>query len=341
MVGAVVIPELTSTNPVSNNGSYSFSVILANTHSLSNLIVRVGNDTLLPINNIYTIQNITTPKVIELLNVEINKYLIVASAGLNGTITPSGSSYINFNSDATFTFNPTVGFSVANVIVDGDSLGVMNSYTFSNVIDNHTIEVVFGLGSPDIIQSSQNNLFFTAFQYYPSNSQTSIISADETQLTINLLVKAPTHFQVSLNGTSWVSQVVIQKTNLPQELYIRFNPSIVGNISDTIKISSAGALTYLFVNGQSTVSILDNLPENLINVYPNPASNYVNIDLPNSILHQFEKVNFYDSSGKLLSSNNINNTNSVFDIHQWTNGIYYIEIFTDKKIYYKKLVIKK
>lgn len=338
--GVFVTPTLSTSNPVPNNGSYSFTVTLENTHSQSNIIVKVGNDTLISSNNVYTIQNITSPKVVEILNVEINKYLIVATAGINGTISPSDSSYVNHNNNATFTFNPVVGYAVANVIVDGDSLGALNSYTFSNVINNHTIEVIFGIGSPNIIQVAQNNLHFTTFQYTPSDYQTSLISADLSQLTINLLVKAPTHFQVSINGTSWLSQLVIQKTNLPQQLYIRFNPTIVGIVSDTIKIASSGALTYLFVSGQSTVSVTDNIEEN-IHLYPNPANSFVNIEIPNSILNQNTKLNFYDSNGKQILSKQIQNQISEFDINDWNSGIYYIEIFTDTQKYFKKLVIKK
>lgn len=341
LVGAIVIPEVSSINPVPNTASYSFSVILANTHSNSNIIVRVGNDTLIPINNVYTIQNITTPKVIELLNVEVNKYLIVATAGLNGTISPADSSYVNHDNDATFTFSPSVGYGVSNVIVDGDSLGVLSSYTFSNVVDNHTIEVEFGVGSPDIIQASQNNLHFITNQYLPSTPQTSLISADVSQLTINVLVKAPAHFQISINGTTWVSQLVMQKSNLPQDLYIRFNPSVLGDISDTIKISSSGALTYLFVSGESTVGINDVNWVNDIKIYPNPAVTAANLFFPTALFQNQKWIcTIYDPIGKKVYQFDIINSETEIPVHLWTSGIYSLILTSDRKIITKKLLIQ-
>lgn len=340
-VGVNVVPEATATNPVPNNGSFSFTVTLANTHSNSNLIVRVGNDTLIPSNNIYTIPNITAPKVIELLNIEINKYIIVASAGLNGTISPQDTTYVSHNNNATYTFTPTVGFGVSNVIVDGDSLGILTSYTFTNVVGNHTIEVEFGVGSPDIIQSAQNNLHFVTNQNVPSVAQTSLISADVSQLTINVLVKAPTHFQVSINGTTWTSQLVMQKSNLPQDLFIRFLPSIVGNIADTIKFSSSGALTYLFVSGESTVSIEDNLLINDIRIFPNPATVSSNINIPEVLLQNQKWVcSIYDPIGKKVAAFDVNSVETEIQTDQWTTGIYSIILTSNEKVVTKKLLIQ-
>lgn len=340
-VGVIVVPELTATNPVPNNGSFSFTVTLANTHSNSNLIVRVGNDTLIPSNNIYTIPNITAPKVIELLNIEINKYLIVASAGLNGTISPQDTTFVSHSNNATYTFTPTVGYGVSNVIVDGDSLGILSSYTFTNVVGNHTIDVEFGVGSPDIIQTAQNNLHFITNQNVPSIAQTSLISADVSQLTINVLVKAPTHFQVSINGTTWVSQLVMQKSNLPQDLYIRFVPSIVGNIADTIKFSSSGALTFLFVSGESTVSIDDNLLINDIRVFPNPATVSSKIYIPEVLLQNQKWVcSIYDPIGKKVAAFDVNSVESEILTHQWTTGIYSIILTSNEKVVTKKLLIQ-
>lgn len=338
-VGVVVTPTLTSSSPVAANGSFSFYVNLANTHSNSNIFVRVGNDTLTSVNDIYTIQYINANQVIEILNVELNKHLIVASAGQNGSISPSGSSYVNHNGFITYTFTPTVGYGVANVIVDNDTLGILDSYTFTYVTDTHSIEVLFGIGSPNIIHTDQNYLYFTTFQNVPSNAQTSLISADVAELTINILVKAPTHFQVSLNGTSWVSQLVIQKSNLPKEVYIRFNPSIVGNVSDTITIASSGALTYLFVSGTSTLSIQDLNLENEIKMFPNPAKNNTTIVIPDQLVRQNSYAMIYDSSGKLLSQFTLQNSETNMETKQWVSGIYYVIIYSDSKIYTKKLLI--
>jgi len=77
----------------------------------------------------------------------INTYTIVASAGANGAIDPSGSMSVNYGSTQSFTINPSTGYHVQDVLVDGSSVGAVTTYTFTNVIANHTIAASFGINS--------------------------------------------------------------------------------------------------------------------------------------------------------------------------------------------------
>ena len=70
-------------------------------------------------------------------------YTITASAGTGGTITPSGSCSIREWLDKTFTITPDSGYEIADVLVDGKSVGAQSSYTFKDVISNHTISASF------------------------------------------------------------------------------------------------------------------------------------------------------------------------------------------------------
>ena len=70
-------------------------------------------------------------------------YTIRATAGLNGSITPSGWSSVREGLDQTFTITPDKGYVVAKVLVDGRNVGAVKSYTFKNVTKEHTIEVTF------------------------------------------------------------------------------------------------------------------------------------------------------------------------------------------------------
>ncbi len=73
----------------------------------------------------------------------IDTFAITATAGENGTITPSGAVSVNYGSDRTFTIVPGTGYRVLDVTVDGVSQGAITSYTFSNVTDNHAISASF------------------------------------------------------------------------------------------------------------------------------------------------------------------------------------------------------
>lgn len=77
-----------------------------------------------------------------------------------GTISPAGTLRYsrNNNESATYTFTPPAGRQVANVIVDGVSMGPMTSYTFNAISASHTIAVAFtGSGTTPSSSSSSSS----------------------------------------------------------------------------------------------------------------------------------------------------------------------------------------
>ena len=70
-------------------------------------------------------------------------YTIKATAGAGGSISPSGNVSVREGRDQPFTITPDKGYAVANVKIDGKSIGAVKSYTFENVSRTQTIEVIF------------------------------------------------------------------------------------------------------------------------------------------------------------------------------------------------------
>ena len=68
---------------------------------------------------------------------------ITATAGSGGSISPSGSVGVNYNSSQTFIITPDFGYVISDVLVDGVSVGSVSIYTFTNVTVNHTITALF------------------------------------------------------------------------------------------------------------------------------------------------------------------------------------------------------
>src|SRR4030095_9723697 len=75
----------------------------------------------------------------------INTYTIAASAGANGSISPSGAVVVSHGGSQSFTITPNTGYHVADVLVDGASVGAVTAYTFSNVTAAHTIAASFAI----------------------------------------------------------------------------------------------------------------------------------------------------------------------------------------------------
>lgn len=73
----------------------------------------------------------------------ISSYTIMASASTGGSISPSGNVSVSKGNDKKFTITANSGYAIADVLVDGKSVGDVSSYTFENVISSHTISVSF------------------------------------------------------------------------------------------------------------------------------------------------------------------------------------------------------
>ena len=85
-------------------------------------------------------------------------YTIEATAGTGGSISPSGNISVREGADQTFTITPDKGYAVANVKIDGESIGAVKSYTFENVSKAHTIEVIFVKGTASASTGDSSNL---------------------------------------------------------------------------------------------------------------------------------------------------------------------------------------
>ena len=85
-------------------------------------------------------------------------YTIKATAGAGGSISPSGNVSVREGGDQTFTITPNKGYAVANVKIDGKSIGAVKSYTFENVSSPHTIEAIFVKGTASASTGDSSNL---------------------------------------------------------------------------------------------------------------------------------------------------------------------------------------
>lgn len=73
----------------------------------------------------------------------IVKHTITATAGANGSISPSGNVEVVEGADQTFTITANDGYEIESLKVDGAAVSTAPSYTFTNVRAAHTIEATF------------------------------------------------------------------------------------------------------------------------------------------------------------------------------------------------------
>ena len=82
-------------------------------------------------------------------------FVITASAGANGAISPSGAQGVAPAGTLAFTITPDLGYHVADVLVDGVRVGAVTSYTFTAVTADHTIEASFAIDTFTITASAR------------------------------------------------------------------------------------------------------------------------------------------------------------------------------------------
>ena len=103
-------------------------------------------------------------------------YTIKATAGVNGSISPTGNVSVREGRDQTFTITPDKGYVVANVKIDGRSIGAVKSYTFENVKRAHTIEVSFTRAN-EFIDVPAGSYYYDAVLWAVENGITTGASA--------------------------------------------------------------------------------------------------------------------------------------------------------------------
>ena len=137
--GGTITPSGTTT--VAGGSSQTFSIAPGTGYSIAGVLVdgvSVGAV------SAYTFTNVAANHTISASFVAATTtYTITASAGANGTITPSGTTTVNSGASQSFTITPGTGYRVADVLVDGVTAGAVTTYTFSNVKANHTISASF------------------------------------------------------------------------------------------------------------------------------------------------------------------------------------------------------
>ncbi len=183
-VGSGTINPLGSTQVIAGgNQTYTFTANPG--HIISSIVV--DNLEVSPISSTYTFSNVLMNHTIEVtFESQPITHIIYASAGPNGTISPSGNVMVPNGNNQTFTFSPAPNYRVGSVLIDdvsigGGEIGIIanlsskensakyvlnfsdvdekntlnfaannpplvvgnNTYTFENVISNHSIHVNF------------------------------------------------------------------------------------------------------------------------------------------------------------------------------------------------------
>jgi len=118
------------------------------------------------------------------------------------------------------------------------------------------------------------------------------------------------------------------------------SPKYSGTDSTKVKLESNGGkqeISIVFKNG--TITEIEEKPISELSVYPNPATSKFFID--GFGIQEFKEISIISLTGKsVLTKNNVHGLDGI-DISALQNGIYIVQIKTEKQTVSKKLVIQK
>jgi len=101
----------------------------------------------------YTFTNVTADHAIH-ATFAFNDFIILATAGSHGSISPGGTVGVSLGASQGFTITPDTGYHVDSLHVDEAPVAPDTSYTFTNLAANHTIHVTFALNIYTIVASA-------------------------------------------------------------------------------------------------------------------------------------------------------------------------------------------
>ena len=177
----------------------------------------------------YTFNTVSTDHTIA-ASFAIDTYTIAASAGAGGSIAPSGNVIVNYGADQLFNITANAHYHIADVLVDGVSVGAVSSYNFPAVAANHTIVASFAIDTYTIASSAGAGGLIA-----PSGNVIVNYGADQL-----FSITANAHYHIADVLVDGVSVGAVSSYNFPA---VAANHTIVASFAiDTYTIaSSAGA----------------------------------------------------------------------------------------------------
>lgn len=134
---------------VPQGGSQAYSITPNSGYGIETLVVDTVS---IATSTSYTFTNVQATHTISatfaLLTTPPVTHTITSSAGSNGSISPLGATVVTEGDNQGYTITPNNGFTIDTLVVDSVSIATSTSYTFNNVITDHTISATFALIPP-------------------------------------------------------------------------------------------------------------------------------------------------------------------------------------------------
>lgn len=210
---------------------------------------------------------------------------------------------------------------------NGENTLIIHNDTIANIYYQEFIKRYTELATQSPLTSYDDAATTTKNTPITINVLSNDINLDQVPLTVSIL-ENPT------NGNATVNTPDYTITYTPNNNYHGtdvFKYKVAQTANQSIADTSTVTVTI-----EDDIAVLDIQNAESIKLYPNPATDYLNIDINTNENIELSIIN---EIGKTIEKKTLNNSAQI-DISNLADGIYYVQIKTNTQVYYYKVFVK-
>ena len=302
-------------------------------------------------------------------------YTIGIKQSQYGKITPEGPITVNQGEDVTLTIAPYAGYHLGELKVGNNvvtSAVVGNQYTISNVTANDSVWVKFAVDHNNTITTNDikywvgkgnNKVIFASNWCNPDSSLAWGYRFSTDSVTVEKMLRdidaADSRLQCTISG-GFMSSIVYTEgaTTLknPAGVYLMYNvneePTMIGIA--TKKVGNGDVVEFggyscgmgddyeNFVWTKNIVAVgspttdVDDTHGVALNIYPNPAREYISVDIEGDCTYSI-----IDMNGRSVAVGTLNGDKAsrTIDVSALDEGVYFVFITNGNNVYRRKLIV--
>lgn len=232
---------------------------------------------------------------------------------------------------------------VGEPVFEGSNDWVAQSANISSYISND-VKIRFELGSDQSV--TFDGFYFDDFQIVVTANNEAPVIVDQNSVNIPLNQTYDINFNDLVvtdaddtypNGFGIVALAGDNYTlgSMPNQIIP--NNDYSGMLTVPVKVNDGYEYSNVYDLQVNVTVGVDELQQTDINIFPNPASDFIQI---NSLNENIELVSIYDLNGRKIISQQINSSTSMIDVIGLKSGIYFVEVITNTQTQTQKLLIK-
>jgi len=191
------------------------------------------------------------------ISIDIEQHTITASAGANGSISPAGPVTVSHGADQLFSISPNQSYRVADVLVDGSSVGGVTTYTFNSVDSDHTIAASFVADNqPPVSNAGADQTVRVSDAAQLDGSSSSDPNGDSLTYSWSFISR-PTGSSATLSNANAVKPTFVADVAGSYTVRLIVNDCTVNSAPDTVTISTVNSAPVANAGADQTVLVTD------------------------------------------------------------------------------------